>query len=37
VEKIGKYRRLGKYSQEGNFSSRIRDLATLITPKKAKH
>jgi len=36
VEKIGKYRRHGKYSQEGNFSQRIKDLATLITPKKAK-
>jgi len=37
VEKIGQYRRHGKYSQEGNFSQRIKDLATLITPKKAKH
>jgi len=36
VERIGKYRRHGKYSQEGNFSQRIRDLASLITPQKAK-
>jgi len=33
VESIGKFRRVGKYSKEQNFSARIRELARMITPK----
>jgi len=33
VESIGKFRRIGKYSQETNFSPRIRELARMITPR----
>eukprot|EP01124_Arcella_intermedia_P000699 TRINITY_DN10372_c0_g1_i1.p1 TRINITY_DN10372_c0_g1~~TRINITY_DN10372_c0_g1_i1.p1 ORF type:complete len:741 (-),score=190.79 TRINITY_DN10372_c0_g1_i1:1148-3040(-) len=36
VEKIGKYRRHGKYSRGGNFSENIKQMATLITPKISK-